>query len=1129
MQILIGNPVTGIEAVVLRRLYEAFVERDGLILANFYVGTRQVDYIVIAQDYTALIELKSVSGAVFGGQNGNWSIRDYTGQKREYRGLNPWSQAYEQALVLSDEMSRFQKANSDIPQPLNSSFYREFDTFACICPEIYPESEIEVTSFKAEVIGYDKLLPALCSRTKRRSWLLSDWERFAKESLRLRPSLLNEAINPRVYKARSSVDAYLSSVRDLYSHDLAPLPETGLTSNRGRVLITRLMELRNCILVGPSGSCKSFHVRHLVVSLASDGREVPILVDPKGYAGGKFSDLLQQSISPFTPVKTAELLKDISDCGLHPVLVVDALNECPEKSRTKLFEKIQAFVVHYEARLVMADQRQVELAPELRSDAIPIALPEGDEKVQIFAYYAGGEPTDRLSYLSRSFTNAFDLQIAGKCHARGDDPTSRWELYGRYVRDSLKGKHIVASAFLRAIAGEMTEALSMSIGRDHFEALAEGFYSQEETPLSAIQSLLESRLILAGDKYIWFEHELLLDFFKAQYLWRKADSPEHLANALSRPRNLHLVELMLPQCSDVTSLEAVLAKTHDAKTLGLALRGHCGPLATATIQKHCLALIELGVAEFSRMKVTCESIDGEDGRKRLVGFNISGNQPLSEYGILLSRTVAENLGDSAIQKAFLNLLELTDARFLELVRCAAQEAGVGLRGAYSEALRSYGGLLHYGSAPFVSAAILSAIRYSRMDSHRNEGPLPILEQLVSNVRTCETRYFSFFTLLIELQHDSTGLALEDLIDLADRGWKTGVGWLRMEAVRLLRYLHHRASTLGEDYVGKIRTLLQGFETKDILLNTDLLETLAAYDGFDRPVSEDDALSEMHKLIEATDEPNAEQLEFANLFETTWPQYRRDAAYGALGKIFEDIFQGAYYEAYQALSAYQRKKLLELAAMTSRPGFHIDWILWELVAVADAESIPVFYRFATKLDEDTGCRQEVVSAFLAGIRGYTQLSNQPPSIPEDAKVDRRAWAVMGVILFWWMKGSDQDGPADEINKGWKLLQRQYSFCFPDILHNIKHSQWRRGESFINLATLFPDQVRSLLETAVRCRQSLTSLFPYGGSEDADVLKTAISTLGAVGTGSSIEVLNNLAEDPRFGRDAVHAIQAIRSRP
>ena len=215
-------------------------------------------------------------------------------------------------------------------------------------------------------------------------------------------------------------------------------------------------------------------------------------------------------------------------------------------------------------------------------------------------------------------------------------------------------------------------------------------------------------------------------------------------------------------------------------------------------------------------------------------------------------------------------------------------------------------------------------------------------------------------------------------------------------------------------------------------------------------------------------------------------------------------------------------------MTSRPGFHIDWVLWELVAVADADSIPVFHHFATKLDEGTAGRQEVVSAFLAGARGYARLSNQPPAIPEDAKDDRRAWAIVGTILFWWMKGSDQDGPADEINKAWKLLQQQYSPCFPDILHNINHSQWQRRESFIDLATLFPDHVRPLLENAVRCRQSLTSLFQYGGSADAGVLQTAISTLGKVGTGISIEVLNNLAEDPRFGKDAIHAIQAIRSR-
>jgi hypothetical protein len=415
-----------------------------------------------------------------------------------------------------------------------------------------------------------------------------------------------------------------------------------------------------------------------------------------------------------------------------------------------------------------------------------------------------------------------------------------------------------------------------------------------------------------------------------------------------------------------------------------------------------------------------------------------------------------------------------------------------------------------------------------MDSCRNEGPLPILRQLVITVRACDTRYFSFFTLLIDLQHDSAGFELDDLIDLADRAWKTGIAWLRMEAVRLLSSLHHRASTSGEDHVEKIRTILQGFETNDILVNTDVLEALAAYDGFERPVSAADALSEMRKLIEATDKPNAEQLQFANLFETSWPQYRRNAAYGVLGKIFEDIFQGAYYEAYEALSGYERKKLLELAAMTSQPGFHTDWILWELIVVADAESAPIFHRFATELDEDTPCRQEVVSAFLAALRGCAQLSDRAPLIQAAEKDDRKAWGLVGTILFWCMKDADQDDAIKEINNGWDVLRQKYSFCFPDILYNINSSQWKGRENQIRLATLFPQQVRLLMENAVRCSQSLTSLFSYGGAADANVLRTVISTLGDIGTRSSIEVLNTLAEDPRFGKNAIHAIQAIQSR-
>lgn len=256
--------------------------------------------------------------------------------------------------------------------------------------------------------------------------------------------------------------------------------------------------------------------------------------------------------------------------------------------------------------------------------------------------------------------------------------------------------------------------------------------------------------------------------------------------------------------------------------------------------------------------------------------------------------VAENLEDQEIRREFLRLLELTDISFFDAVRNAAEESRIGVRSAYSEALRSYGGfLLHGDGAPFVCSGILSAIRHSRMMSRREQGPLAILHSLVKNVRSRETSYFSFFALLIDLQRDANVLELDDIIDLAQRAWNTGIGWLRTEAVRMLNFLHYRASTLGEEQIARVKELLQSFETKDILVNTEILEALAAYDGFEPPVSAEDALTEMRDLVEAEDEPTAEQAESARLFETTWPQYRRDAAYGVLGKIFEDIFMGKW--------------------------------------------------------------------------------------------------------------------------------------------------------------------------------------------------------------------------------------------
>jgi hypothetical protein len=136
--------------------------------------------------------------------------------------------------------------------------------------------------------------------------------------------------------------------------------------------------------------------------------------------------------------------------------------------------------------------------------------------------------------------------------------------------------------------------------------------------------------------------------------------------------------------------------------------------------------------------------------------------------------------------------------------------------------------------------------------------------------------------------------------------------------------------------------------------------------------------------------------------------------------------------------------------------------------------------------------------------------------------------MASILFWSMKDADIGAANEKIALGWKTLNDELPFCFPDILQKINESQWLNKGHSVNLASIFPEQMRPLLETAIKNRKSLTSLFRHGGSSDERVLQTVIQTLEVIGNKESICCLESLTEDPHFGKLAVQAIHAIRHR-
>jgi hypothetical protein len=1129
MEIMIGAPVAGSEAMVLRQICRDIGSIDVLLLVNFEVNHRQIDFLVVTNNYVAIIELKCFHGPIFGDINGDWLLEDFNQQKKPYAGGNPWQQALGQKFAISDTMAAFQANHPNAPQPLGKAFYSEFDAFVCVYPEIDPRSQVTKGDFKVKVHSYDDVLRLVRVETKPRSWTESHWRDFAKNHLNLKSATLEEATDSRVAKSESMVAEYRGRLRQFLNHNLPPLLSGSAEANHGFALIKRLRCSRNQLLVGASGSTKSFHLRHLAVELSEDSEEVPIIVYPKNYRGGPVWPLLQRCAAPFLKAKFTELLDAMSLTGCQPVLIIDALNECPAQHFAEFLRGIQAFVLQYRARILSASQSDTDLPAELHSEPVLIPLPEGGEKRKIFAHHAGVAATEEISHFCESFSNAYDLEIAGKCHSRGQPPTSRWELYGRYVRDSLMGHTVVASAFFRRIAGAMGDSLTVTVGRDEFERRAVLFFTEQQEFLAIIDELLSHRLLQVGDEYVSFEHELLLDYFRADHLACSCSSFCDLVREMQRPRNCSLLELTLPQQRDPREVDQLLHCADNSAVLSAAFRGQCGQAAQRVVRNHCYTLVDNAPKDEAEIAFECQTFQDDNGKTRFVSLVESHKRSWTKYGRLLCEVIAENLDEPVLREKFLNMFDQSEAHIFGAARAAVKRAGFRARAADGEVVRQYGSGLQYQDPPFICTAILAAIRNSYSFSKRPRRKLPILDDLLSRVRTRTIKCFSLAILLDSERYVPGEVSLDVKIELAQSAWDTGICHLRLAGTDLIHSMRHEAEEEGLQRLEQIRAVLNGFETKNIFINSMVVEVLAMYEGFEPPVSPDAALEEISSIVDTDQPPSPEDLKLLEP-QQTWEQFQRDRAYDALGKIFEDIFQGSYFSAYSQLSVPEKARILSLAAMASRPGFHTDWILIELLNHGDANALPVFRHFASRLDRDTSVPQDMIGAYLAGVRGCARWSEAPPVYLDTSSKDHLAWGAVGEILFWTLRALESQDSRRRIEDLWHILRKECAMALPDILHNLQHSQWRfdKGSPPIDLVEICPDQVRPILHEAIPNRRGLTSLFRHGGSVDSRVFQNVISDLGRIGDEASITALNQILDDSEWGRFAVAAVHAIRAK-
>jgi hypothetical protein len=122
VNVWVGREPQGYEAQVLRQVIASALaaERDCHLFANFIVGGREIDLLVVKPNALFLVELKQVGGAVTGAINGQWTVggdrnkallpggsheNPYQQLLAQYRVLTEWLEEHK-ALFLNEYAAR---------------------------------------------------------------------------------------------------------------------------------------------------------------------------------------------------------------------------------------------------------------------------------------------------------------------------------------------------------------------------------------------------------------------------------------------------------------------------------------------------------------------------------------------------------------------------------------------------------------------------------------------------------------------------------------------------------------------------------------------------------------------------------------------------------------------------------------------------------------------------------------------------------------------------------------------------------------------------------------------------------------------------------------------------------------
>jgi len=184
VQIWIGEkPEHPNERRAITQLASSLARLDGLyiIMANFSVGGRTIDVVVMKHDGIFVVELKHCDGKVIGDVNGPWFVEN---ANKERKRINPGRKnPYNQVITYYYALTNFLNEQRQAIVGNRTAEVRSVRRVVAIAPNLHPESQIE-TDWKVQVMGLDALpVHIFTERSADMSWSDDELQRI--------PQLLN--------------------------------------------------------------------------------------------------------------------------------------------------------------------------------------------------------------------------------------------------------------------------------------------------------------------------------------------------------------------------------------------------------------------------------------------------------------------------------------------------------------------------------------------------------------------------------------------------------------------------------------------------------------------------------------------------------------------------------------------------------------------------------------------------------------------------------------------------------------------------------------------------------------------------------------------------------------------------